>query len=329
MITKLWINKRRPGWEQLAALVDRADRKGLPSLRPVELRTLALLYREAAGDLSRVREDRSARTLAAELNALVSRAHGLMYAQARRGGLRAVLQFFGSEYPALFRRLLPYVLFSLTLLVCGALSGALLAAARPQFALHLLGPRMISTIEAHRMWTERINAVAPAASSGIMTNNLSVTFLAFAAQLTAGLGTLYMIAWNGILLGVIAMVCREHGMSLQLWSFVAPHGSLELPAIVIGGAAGFRLASGLLFPGVWSRRHSLALAGAEATRLIAGVVPLLVVAGLFEGFFSPTHAPAALKVLVGAVLFSLLNLWLLRPPTAAMPQASDRSLISR
>ncbi len=165
----------------------------MPSLRPVELRTLALAYREAAGDLSQAREDRSARTLASELNALVSCAHGLMYAQARRGGIRAVLHFFGLDYPALFRRLLPYVLFSLTLLAGGALFGALLAAAHPQFALHLLGPRMISTIEAHRMWTESINAIAPAASSGVMTNNLSVTFLAFAAGLTAGLGTLYMV----------------------------------------------------------------------------------------------------------------------------------------
>ncbi len=319
MITKLWISKRKPGWEQLAALLNRVDSEGLRSLSPADLRTLALAYREAAGDLSQAREDPSARMLARELNALVSRAHGLMYAQARGGVLRPILRFFGTEYPALFRRLLPYVLFSLTLLLGGALFGALLAAACPQFAMHLLGPRMIATIEAHRMWTERINAVAPAASSGIMTNNLSVTFLAFAAGLTAGLGTLYMIGWNGVLLGVIAMVCREHGMSLKLWSFVAPHGSLELPAIVIGGAAGFRLAGGILFPGVWSRRHSLALAGAEATRLVAGVIPLLVIAGLFEGFFSPTLAPAALKFTVGAVLFLLLNLWLLRSKEATAP----------
>ncbi len=282
-----------------------------------ELRELALLYRQVAGDLSQVRQDPSARALDANLNALLGRGHAVMYAQTRHRGLRSAVRFFTVEYPALFRRLLPYVLFSSVLLVGGTLFGSLLAAFRPQFALHLLGPGMLATIEAHRMWTESVNSIAPAASSGIMTNNLSVTFLAFAMGLTAGLGTLYMIVWNGVLLGTVATVCREHGMSLQLWSFVAPHGSLELPAIILGGAAGFRLAGGMLFPGVWSRRHALAVAGAEATRLVAGVIPLLIVAGLFEGFMSPSHVPVMGKFLTGGSLFALLLLWLLRSPSQA------------
>ena len=99
-------------------------------------------------------------------------------------------------------------------------------------------------------------------------------------------------------------------MSHDLWSFVCPHGSLELPAIFIAGGAGLRLASGLLFPGLYSRRDSIALAGGEAVRLLAGVIPMLAVAGTIEGFFSPSGAPAGLKFVVGAALFTLLLLWL-------------------
>ena len=88
-------------------------------------------------------------------------------------------------------------------------------------------------------------------------------------------------------------------MSRDLWSFVCPHGSLELPAIFIAGGAGLRLASGMLFPGLYSRRDSIARAGREAVRLVAGIIPMLVIAGTIEGFFSPSGAPV-LKFAVGA-----------------------------
>jgi uncharacterized membrane protein SpoIIM required for sporulation len=94
---------------------------------------------------------------------------------------------------------------------------------------------------------------------------------------------------------------------------VAPHGSLELPSIVLAGAAGLRLGRGVVFPGLYRWRDSVALAGAEATRMIAGVVPLLVIAGCLEGFFSPSAAHVWLKFTVGGCLFALLLVWLFRP----------------
>ena len=175
---------------------------------------------------------------------------------------------------------------------------------------HLLGPQMLHAVAQHRMWTESITSMAPAASSGIMTNNLAVTFSTFALGATAGLGTLYMIVWNGVLLGVVAAACAGAHMGVALWSFIAPHGSLELPSIVLAGAAGLRLAQGILFPGLYSRRFALALAGAASVRLLAGTIPLLVIAGILEGFVSPSSMPAALKFMVGALLFCTLLLWL-------------------
>jgi len=112
------------------------------------------------------------------------------------------------------------------------------------------------------------------------------------------------------MLGVIGTACWMAGMSLKLWSFVAPHGALELPALFIGSGAGFRLAHGLMFPGVLPRRDSLALAGGDAVRLLVGTIPMLIVAGIFEGFFSPSNAPVWTKFAVSAALFTMLVAYL-------------------
>ena len=121
--------------------------------------------------------------------------------------------------------------------------------------------------------------------------------------ITGGLGTIWMMAFNGLLIGVIGAATWKAGMAVQLWSFVAPHGVLELPAIFVSGGAGLEIARGLLFPGMLPRKVSLAQAGSRASRLLLGTIPMLVVAGLLEGFFSPTHVPVAMKFGLAAVLF--------------------------
>jgi uncharacterized membrane protein SpoIIM required for sporulation len=164
---------------------------------------------------------------------------------------------------------------------------------------------MVATIEKHEMWTHSVVAAAPQESSFIMTNNMTVSFLTFAGGITAGLWTLFQLFFNGMMLGVIGVACGMNDMSVKLWSFVAPHGVLELPAIFIAGGAGLRLAQALLFPGPLSRRDSLAVGGNEAVRLLVGVIPMLIVAGMIEGFFSPSSVPTGFKFTLAAVLFTL------------------------
>jgi len=293
----------------MTTLVGAVNGRGLRNLSGAELREMALLYRQIASDLSALRQEQTARNVETQLNQLLARAHEIVYS-GRKTQFVDIWKFFREVYPRIFRKLLPFTLASLALFLAGALLGSVLTLTRPEFERHLLGPSMIDTIERHEMWTHSVTSMAPQASSAIMTNNLSVTFATFAAGMTAGLGTLYMIGWNGILLGVIATACHQASMSVKLWSFVAPHGSLELPAIVIAGGAGLRLAQGLLFPGIYRRGHSLALGSAEAVRLVGGVIPMLVVAGILEGFFSPSSAPVWLKFLAGGILFSGLVTWL-------------------
>jgi uncharacterized membrane protein SpoIIM required for sporulation len=155
-----------------------------------------------------------------------------------------------------------------------------------------------------------------------MTNNLSDSFVTFAGGIVFGLGTLFSLFQNGMMLGVIGVACHQYGMSILLWSFVAAHGSLELPSILIAGGAGLRLGHAMLFPGALRWKDSVAQGGLEATRLVSGIIPLLVIAGCLEGFFSPSHAPIWLKFTIGGMLFTLLNLWLFRPAKApAAPTA--------
>jgi uncharacterized membrane protein SpoIIM required for sporulation len=320
ILSNHWLEKRRPYWERLQSLLAKAGAGGVQRLTRPELRETALLYRQAASDLSALRQDTTARAYAEHVNELLARAHHIIYSNRGTSFLR-ILRFLRDDYPAIFQKEIRYVLLSLTILLSGGLLGTVLTVARPEFMRHMLGPAMVETIERREMWTHSIVGVAPMMSSLIMTNNLTVSFVAFAGGILFGLGSIFSMFYNGLLLGVIGTACQQHGMSRDLWSFVAPHGSLELPSIVFAGAAGLRLGQGVLFPGLYRRRDSIAQAGVEASRLVSGIIPLLVIAGTLEGFFSPSNAPVWLKFTVGGTLFTMLLLWLFRPVKAASEPA--------
>jgi uncharacterized membrane protein SpoIIM required for sporulation len=312
ILSNQWIAKRRPQWDRLAALLAQSDQSGLGQLSRAELQEMALLYRQVAADLSVLRQDATARTYAEHVNHLLARAHHIIYS-GRKTSLATLFRFLRDEYPAVFQQQLRFVIASLLVSVAWGAFGAVITSARPEFMRHFVGPKMIATMERHEMWTESIVTVAPMATSAIMTNNLTVSFVTFASGIAFGLGTFFYLYVNGMMLGVIGAACHQYGMSLALWSFVAPHGSLELPSILIAGGAGFRLGHGMVFPGSLRWKDSVARGGIEATRLISGVIPMLVIAGTLEGFFSPSHAPIWLKFTVGGLLFTLLVLWLFRP----------------
>jgi uncharacterized membrane protein SpoIIM required for sporulation len=309
MITNRWIEQRQSSWNRLDALIRQVESQGLRALRGAELREFGLLYRQIAADLSAVRADRASGTLEEYLNGLLSRAHNRIYS-GRKAGFGSIVTFMVRDYPRIFRRLFPYVLISFVVFLVGLALGVLLTLVRPEFMHLLLGPQMVATIERHEMWTHSIVSMKPQASSAILTNNIGVSFMAFAGGISAGLFTVYLMFFNGIEIGVIATACSQAHMAVDLFSFIAAHGALELPSIFIAGGAGLRLAAGLLFPGVLSRKDSLAVGAREAIRLLAGVVPLLFVAGMLEAFLSPSSAAVGAKFAVGGVLFLGLSFWL-------------------
>ncbi len=268
------------------------------------------MYRQTAADLSTARADPRSASLARYLNELLGRAHNHVYTGAPTGA-RGVLHFYTQRFPQVFRETWRYTAAALLVFAAGAALGALLSSSDPGFDRFLLGVDMIDTIDRQQMWTHSIVSIKPLASSGIMTNNLSVSFATFAGGILGGLGTFYTMAVNGLLIGVVASACQRAGLGPSLWSFIAPHGSLELPSLFIAGGAGFVLARGVLMPGLLSRRDALVVAGRQAIRLLLGVIPLLVIAGVIEGFVSPTDLPSAFKFLIGGSLAVLLAFYLL------------------
>src|SRR5258708_24746001 len=119
----------------------------------------------------------------------------------------------------------------LLVFVAGGLAGMKLSVTHPAFMHAFLGPRMMESIEHHKMWTDSVVAVKPLASSAIMTNNLSVSFMAFAGGISAGVFTVYSMVFNGVLIGAVGVACSIGGMSLSPWSFLAPSLVLDLPPI--------------------------------------------------------------------------------------------------
>ena len=313
MISNLWISLRKNNWNRLDTLLRQVESSGIKSLSRSDLSDFGLLYRQAAADLSAARADTSSRALEQYLNRLVGRAHNYVYS-GNRVSAAGIWHFFAHGYPRLLRRLSTYVLLATVISVAAAALGAVITLVRPDYGVMFftqhLGPNAIADLDKHRMWTEGILSIKPQTSSAIMTNNIFVCCFTFAGGITAGLLTLYSLFNNGFMIGVIGVVCARHHMALSLWSFIAAHGALELPSIMLAGAAGLRLGAGILFPGQLRRRDALALAGTEAVQLVSATIPLLIIAGTFEAFLSPTHVPVAIKFSVGAVLFTGLCLWL-------------------
>jgi uncharacterized membrane protein SpoIIM required for sporulation len=311
MISTRWLEKRKTYWARLEQLVDRSNKGGISALDHRELQELGLLYRQTASDLATVREDVTSNQLTFYLNQLLGRAHNLIY-MGHKQKISGLVRFYTETFPQVFRETFPQTFLAFLIFTVTGVATWAVTIHDPAFAHRMLGPEMMATIEKREMWTKSIVTIKPLAASGIMTNNLAVCFTTFAMGITAGIGTIYMMFTNGMLIGVIGAATRQAGMALQLWSFVAAHGALELPAIFISGGAGLEIARGMLFPGLLPRRESLALAGGRAARLMIGIVPMLVVAGIIEGFLSPSGLATPLKFLLSGVLLVALTTYLTR-----------------
>jgi len=275
------------------------------------------LYRQTASDLATVREDVTSNQLTFYLNQLLGRAHNLIY-MGHKQKISGLVRFYTQTFPRVFRETFPQTFLAFLIFTVTGIATWAVTIHDPAFAHRMLGPEMMATIEKREMWTKSIVTIKPLAASGIMTNNLAVCFTTFAMGITAGIGTIYMMFTNGMLIGVIGAATWHAGMALQLWTFVAAHGALELPAIFISGGAGLEIARGMLFPGLLPRRESLALAGGRAARLMIGIVPMLVVAGIIEGFMSPSGLATPLKFLLSGVLLVALTTYLTR---VGLPQS--------
>ena len=192
MISTRWLNQRTPYWRRLENLLDLTDRAGFAALGRSDLQELGRLYRQIAADLATVREDPGSVRFATYLNQLLARAHNTIYS-ADRPTTSGAWRFVRTTFPRTVRDHAVHCLLAFLLFAGAGVVGAALTVQDPDFKLKVLGPQMVDTIDRHEMWTHSIVGIKPYASSAIMTNNMSVAFTTFAAGLTGGIGTIYLM----------------------------------------------------------------------------------------------------------------------------------------
>jgi uncharacterized membrane protein SpoIIM required for sporulation len=317
MDVKQWLSRQEPNWQRLIALLNRAEKQGMKRLSAPEVQELSSLYRKVSSDLSRARTHAVGAVVIEQLTNLTMRSYTQIYQGGRRQNWRDVLEFYLRGFPAVVRETFPYIAVSTAICLLGALMGWWFGWRDPAFLKMVIPDHILDLVQNKgQLWMSSIVGIEPMASSNIMQNNISVTILAFAGGMTAGLFTTFLLWNNGLSIGAIATLVGKYHLAYPFWAFVLPHGALELPAIFISGGAGLLLARAIVFPGQYRRVDRLKILGGKAIQLMFGVVPMLFMAGIIEGFFSPSPVIASsLKYITGAILFSLLVLYLSHRPT--------------
>jgi len=305
-----WLARRQPIWNELDTLLKKVEQKGLKTLKVEEIQRLASLYRSVAGDLARAQTNRVGALVIRNLQALTTRGYAQIYQGSRRQDWRAAVTFYRWGFPAVVQQSGGYIALATALFVAAGLVAWWLSWQDPTMISLVVPPDLIAIVrDRGELWMGSIVGIEPFASSEIMTNNIQVSLAAVAGGITGGLLTTYAMLLNGIMIGTIGTLVGQNNLAFPFWAFVFPHGALELPAIFLAGGAGFLLAKALLFPGQYRRVDALKIYGIQAAQLVFGIVPMLVIAGIIEGFFSPNPAvPDVLKYAAGVGLFvSLLG----------------------
>ena len=314
MNVQRWISRREPNWKRLDGLLQQAEKKGIKSLSAEEIKDLASLYRSVSADLARARTNKVGSILTQDLQKLTSRGYNQIYQGSQRQEWQQVREFYLWGFPQVVRESWRYIAIATAIFLLPGLIAWWYGWRDPAFIAVTVPQRLITMVEEDgELWMGSIVGIEPLASSNITVNNLSVSFAAIAGGITAGLYTIYIMALNGLSIGAVATLVGKNNLAYPFWAFVFPHGSLELPAIFLAGGAGLLIGKAIVFPGKYRRIDALKINAIKAAQLLFGIIPMLIIAGIIEGFLSPNPAiPDAIKYLVGTGLFVLLVSYCLR-----------------
>lgn len=306
--------ERQPDWRRFEELLRRAEASRVPRFTGEEVSEFSRLFRAVCYDLATARSRDWGRGLDRYLNDLVVRAHSSFYSSPP-GRPREALLFLAEGFPRLLRANLSYFLVALVLFYLpGALSGYLVWR-DPTLAVHVLPGTQL--VEFDEMYSEKSDAerksggnMSAAAMGGYVQHNVGISFQCFATGIFFGVGTLVVLIYNGIVLGTVSGYLTAMGHAERFWSFVVGHGSFELTAIVISGAAGLVIGHALVHPGPYTRGEALRRRGLVGVQLAIGAGAMLVVAAVIEAFWSPSSLPPGVKYVGGALLWSLVAAYL-------------------
>ena len=294
-----WLTSRVETWRQLApqleALEKSRDHTAAEALQAIEL------YRALGRDLSIARRILPSSRVTKALEHSYAKLHSIIYRKPHDWRAR-LLTLFREEIPEVVRELRPAIFWITLLFVLSAGAGWWLIAQHPELISLLASEAMINGVESGRLWTEGLLNVTPSSmlSVSILSNNIAVSLMAFCVGVFFGLGTFYIIATNGLMLGAIFAFTHQHGMAGELLKFVTAHGVVELSVICLAGAAGTMLGEALIRPTHATRRESFQHAATKASRLLLLCALLLVGCGFIEGYLSPDpDFPMISRVVVG------------------------------
>lgn len=273
-----FLREREADWRELEGLLGarrRARRDAHAIVR------LAALYRGAAADLALARRRYRGDPVIARLESLVVRGRQAVYSEEpRRASLR---QFLGRTYWVRVRERPGVLALAIALLLVPAVLAAVWALDDPAAALGLVPGEFRGAVEPVDD-TGMSTTEAAAFSSAVLTNNIQVTFLAFASGLLFGVGTAVVLAYNGAVLGTITGGAIGAGNGTEFAEFVTAHGIIELSCICVAAAAGLRMGYAIVAPGSRTRRDALTAEARAAIAIVLGTIPWIVLAGLIEGF---------------------------------------------
>lgn len=300
-----FIEKNEEGWRVLEGYNARLLKRGIKSLSADEVRGFARSFRLASHHLAYAKTHFPHGQALPYLNRVVGVAHNFFYVR-ERGAAREIWRYFTHTFPALVRETWKYSAAAFALFFAGIIFAALYGGVWPQ----MLGdPQTIAD-----------NLGPPEGWDGtfmtafFVTNNTRVAINAFVWGIFAGVGTVYVLIYNGIIIGALFGFLHTTGADMVMaYSLILPHGVPELLAIFLSGGAGLMLGKALLVPGVHSRKHSLIVHARKAAMLVPGIAFLMLVAAFIEGFFTPLGDVSPVIKLVFAVACALgLAVWLMR-----------------
>lgn len=305
-------SQRQERWRQLEALVARAERTGLSSLQAEELLSLPLLYRACASSLAVARGISLDANLIDYLESLVTRAYFVVYgARATLASLLA--RFVGREFPAAVRSAWRPLALAGALLFGGVGAGWAITASDSAWFDAFVSAGMANerTPAASRETLEKTLFDKPPAvesltafASFLFQNNAGVGMLCFALGAAFGAPVVLLLFHNGLMLGAMCAVFANRDLTVEFLGWLAIHGTTEITAVLVCGAAGFRLAAAMIDPGRRSRLAALAARGREAAVLVIGAVAMFFVAAMLEGFGRQLVDSTALRFGVGGFMLA-------------------------
>lgn len=316
-----FVESRQPRWDRLEELASKAGSRN-SRLATNEVDELVGLYHLTSSDLSELRTHLPDPLLIGSLTELVGMANGAIYG-SRTSAIRSFRQFFTTTFPAAIWAHRSRILLSLVVLFGPALAfGAWLA--NSDAALQASAPAYVREAYVEEGFEDYYSS-EPAGqfSTEVFINNVQVAFLAFALGITLGLGTLWILAFNGANVGMAAGLMHASGSGTVFWGLILPHGLLELTAIVVAGGAGLGLGWSIISPGDRSRPQALANEGQRTAVIVLGLIPVFGLAALIEAFVTPSPLSTTVRVLIGVLAFVAFWAWVIPAGRLAAARGSS------